>query len=67
LDDLKRGVTPNGERVDGLIVYDIDRLTRDNRHLEDAIEVVQNFGARSSTSRVLSTSSPTTAVRSRAS
>jgi hypothetical protein len=27
-----------------LIVYDIDRLTRDNRHLEDAIEVVQNFG-----------------------
>ncbi|MDQ0942082.1 site-specific DNA recombinase [Streptomyces sp. V1I1] len=44
MDDLKRGVTPNGERVDGLIVYDIDRLARDNRHLEDAIEVVQNFG-----------------------
>ncbi|WP_432141330.1 recombinase family protein [Streptomyces sp. bgisy084] len=44
LEDLKRGVAPNGERLDGLIVYDIDRLTRDNRHLEDAIEVVQNFG-----------------------
>lgn len=43
LDDLKRGVAPNGERLDGLIVSDIDRLTRDNRHLEDAIEVVQNF------------------------
>ncbi|MFJ7151070.1 recombinase family protein [Streptomyces sp. NPDC100445] len=44
LEDLKRGVAPNGERLDGLIVYDIDRLTRDNRHLEDAIEVVENFG-----------------------
>jgi DNA invertase Pin-like site-specific DNA recombinase len=44
LDDLKRGVAPNGQRLDGLIVYDIDRLTRDNRHLEDAIEVVQHFG-----------------------
>ncbi|MGW5121799.1 recombinase family protein, partial [Streptomyces noursei] len=44
LDDLKRGVTPDGQRIDGLIVYDIDRLTRDNRHLEDAIEVVENFG-----------------------
>ncbi|WP_405870994.1 recombinase family protein [Streptomyces sp. NBC_00005] len=43
LEDLKRGVAPNGERLDGLIVYDIDRLTRDNRHLEDAIEVVENF------------------------
>lgn len=43
LDDLKRGATPDGERLDGLIVYDIDRLTRDNRHLEDAIEVVENF------------------------
>ncbi|MGW5587116.1 recombinase family protein [Streptomyces sp. NPDC003857] len=43
LDDLKRGTTPDGERLDGLIVYDIDRLTRDNRHLEDAIEVVENF------------------------
>nr|WP_232789526.1 recombinase family protein [Streptomyces jeddahensis] len=31
------------QRLDGLIVYDIDRLTRDNRHLEDAIEVVENF------------------------
>ncbi|MGW3193506.1 recombinase family protein [Streptomyces sp. NPDC001118] len=43
LEDLKRGIAPNGERLDGLIVYDIDRLTRDNRHLEDAIEVVENF------------------------
>ncbi|BCB84467.1 recombinase family protein [Phytohabitans suffuscus] len=44
LNDLKRGVAPNGQRLDGLIVYDIDRLTRDNRHLEDCIEVVQHFG-----------------------
>jgi site-specific DNA recombinase len=44
LNDLKRGVAPNGERLDGLVVYDIDRLTRDNRHLEDAIEVVQHYG-----------------------
>ncbi|MGW2895719.1 recombinase family protein [Streptomyces sp. NPDC001212] len=43
LEDLKRGTTPDGQRLDGLIVYDIDRLTRDNRHLEDAIEVVENF------------------------
>src|SRR5262249_41357706 len=44
LDDLKRGLAPDGQRLDGLIVYDIDRLTRDNRHLEDYIEVVQHFG-----------------------
>lgn len=44
LDDLKRGMTPDGQRLDGLIVYDIDRLTRDNRHLEDCIEVVEHFG-----------------------
>ncbi|WP_308283682.1 recombinase family protein [Streptomyces glomeratus] len=43
LEDLKRGTTPDGQRLDGLIVYDIDRLTRGNRHLEDAIEVVENF------------------------
>lgn len=42
-EDLKQGTTPDGTQVDGLIVYDIDRLTRDNRHLEDAIEVVENF------------------------
>ncbi|WP_042420749.1 recombinase family protein [Streptacidiphilus anmyonensis] len=42
-DDLKHGITPDGQRIDGLIVYDIDRLTRDNRNLEDAIEVVENF------------------------
>ncbi|KUO18418.1 recombinase family protein [Streptomyces dysideae] len=29
--------------VDGAVVYDIDRLTRDHRHLEDAIEVVQYY------------------------
>jgi DNA invertase Pin-like site-specific DNA recombinase len=40
LEDLKRGVAPNGERIDGLIVYDLDRLTRDDRHLEDAMDVV---------------------------
>lgn len=44
LNDLKRGLTPDGQRLDGLIVYDIDRLTRDNRHLEDCIEVVEHFG-----------------------
>jgi site-specific DNA recombinase len=44
LEDLKRGLTPDGQRIDGLIVYDIDRLTRDNRHLEDCIEVVEHFG-----------------------
>ncbi|CCH34995.1 recombinase family protein [Actinosynnema sp. NPDC047251] len=44
LDDLKRGKTPDGRPLDGLVVYDIDRLTRDNRHLEDAIEVVEHFG-----------------------
>ncbi|MFB7662984.1 recombinase family protein [Kitasatospora sp. NPDC056138] len=43
-EDLKQGVAPNGQRIDGLIVPDLDRLTRDNRHLEDAIEVVENFG-----------------------
>jgi site-specific DNA recombinase len=43
LNDLKESRTPKGERLDGLIVSDIDRLTRDNRHLEDAIEVVENF------------------------
>ncbi|WP_411112927.1 recombinase family protein [Streptomyces sp. 029-5] len=41
LKDLKNGFTPDGRRLDGLVVYDIDRLTRDHRHLEDAIEVVQ--------------------------
>jgi DNA invertase Pin-like site-specific DNA recombinase len=43
LEDLKRGLTPDGRRLDGLIVYDIDRLTRDNRHLEDAIEIVEHY------------------------
>ncbi|WPB89544.1 recombinase family protein [Streptomyces malaysiensis] len=43
LEDLKAGRTPDGEPLDGLIVYDIDRLTRDTRHLEDAIEVVEHY------------------------
>lgn len=43
LNDLKRGQLADGTRIDGLVVYDIDRLTRDNRHLEDAIEVVEHF------------------------
>ncbi|WP_369255580.1 recombinase family protein [Streptomyces sp. R35] len=43
LEDLKRGKAPNGERIDGLIVYDIDRLTRDPRHLEDAIDTVEHY------------------------
>ena len=43
LNDLKAGRAPNGERIDGLIVYDIDRLTRDPRHLEDAIEAVEHY------------------------
>ena len=44
LNDLKRGQRPDGTPLDGLVVYDIDRLTRDNRDLEDAIEVVAHFG-----------------------
>jgi site-specific DNA recombinase len=40
LKDLTQGVAPNGQRLDGLVVYDIDRLTRDNHDLEDAIDVV---------------------------
>lgn len=43
LRDLKAGRAPNGEPLDGLMVYDIDRLTRDPRHLEDAIEVVEQY------------------------
>ncbi|MET8628549.1 hypothetical protein ABZW30_33220 [Kitasatospora sp. NPDC004669] len=43
-EDLERGLAPNGARTDGLIVPDPDRLTRDNRHFEDAIEVVEKFG-----------------------
>ncbi|MFI7319412.1 recombinase family protein [Streptomyces venezuelae] len=43
LEDLKQGAAPNGERLDGLIVVDIDRLTRDPRHLEDSIETVEHY------------------------
>jgi len=44
LEDLKRGLTPTGKRLDGLVVADFDRLTRDQRHLEDAIDVVTQYG-----------------------
>lgn len=41
LQDLRKGVvTETGARLDGLIILDVDRLTRDNRDLEDAIDVV---------------------------
>lgn len=41
LTDLAKGVvTENGERLDGLMILDVDRLTRDNRDLEDAIDIV---------------------------
>ncbi len=43
LKDLQAGLAPNGARLDGLIVYDLDRLTRDARHLEDAIDTVVQF------------------------
>lgn len=39
LADLRAGV------ITGLVVYDLDRLARDPRDLEDAIEVVQHYGA----------------------
>lgn len=44
LKDLKRGIAPNGERMDGLFAVDIDRITRDNRDLEDAIDAVTHSG-----------------------
>lgn len=40
LRDLRNGV------IDALMVWDIDRLARDPRDLEDAIEVVQYYGKR---------------------
>jgi DNA invertase Pin-like site-specific DNA recombinase len=41
LADLAKGkVAETGERLDGLMILDVDRLTRDNRDLEDAIDVV---------------------------
>jgi site-specific DNA recombinase len=43
LKELKRGVSfEEGERVDGLMCADPDRLTRDNRDLEDAIDAVNH-------------------------
>lgn len=44
MEDLKHGLAPNGKPLDGLVVYDVDRLTRDLRHLEDAIDVVMHYG-----------------------
>src|SRR6266568_8302390 len=40
LQDLAKGIAPNGERLDGVISADLDRLTRDPRDLEDSIDVV---------------------------
>lgn len=42
LKDLARGESKNGHRLDGLMCVDADRLTRDNRDLEDAIDVVMH-------------------------
>lgn len=42
LKDLARGVAKNGERMDGLMATDADRITRSNRDLEDAIDVVEH-------------------------
>lgn len=44
LEDLRKGFAPNGQRLDGLMVPDLDRLTRDNRDLEDSIDVVVHAG-----------------------
>jgi len=45
LDNLKDGIYQDGEtRLDGLAVYDQDRLVRDPRELEDCIEAVQYWG-----------------------
>ncbi|MFC8074660.1 recombinase family protein [Streptomyces sp. NPDC057307] len=54
LSDLKKGRTESKHftpadgfgkltQVDGSVVYDIDRLTRDHRNLADAIEVVEYY------------------------
>jgi len=41
LGDLSKGkVTESGQPIDGLMIADVDRLTRDNRDLEDAIDTV---------------------------
>jgi len=40
LQDLAKGIAPNGEKLDGVICPDLDRLTRDPRDLEDSIDVV---------------------------
>lgn len=44
LKDLQRGIAPNGERMDGLFAVELDRVTRANRDLEDAIDAVQASG-----------------------
>lgn len=41
LRDLKRGIHKDGERLDMIVVIDSDRLTRDPRELQDAIEAVK--------------------------
>lgn len=45
LNDLKRGLSKNGHRVDAMMCTDQDRLTRDPRDLEDAIDAV-NYSRR---------------------
>ncbi|MFD4554397.1 recombinase family protein [Streptomyces sp. NPDC058469] len=44
LKDLKAGISPGDIAIDGLVVSVDDRLTRDHRHLEDAIEAVELSG-----------------------
>jgi site-specific DNA recombinase len=44
LEDLKRGVSKSGERMDGLFAVEIDRVTRDLRDLEDAIDAAFHSG-----------------------
>lgn len=45
LEDLKSGTYgPTGELLDVIAVIDQDRLTRDQRDLEDAIDVVMHYG-----------------------
>jgi hypothetical protein len=40
LKDLQRGISKSGHRIHGLMLADIDRLTRDNGDLERAIDAV---------------------------
>lgn len=44
LADLKRGISKSGKQLDGLFAVEIDRVTRDNRDLEDAIDACTHSG-----------------------